>query len=226
MSRVDRVLSARHRAVIGLRLIGAVFVALGLMLLLGWVAAAGVESLLSQQNRVAGYPYSRSGGFAGWLSLLRVLGYAGFCCCTGGFFVIFIAPRVGSIWMPFGRSGDCPRCLYPLAGLEESACPECGLSLEGIHPQLGASPSLRDEADRGLIRWIWIARWVGLALVTLGVLLGLSALWGIFVAPGSRGGRGSQPSSLGGYLLLAIILFWGGVAMAIWARVSLRKGAR
>src|SRR5690606_9713826 len=107
MSRVDRVLSARHRAVIGLRLIGAVFVALGLMLLLGWVAAAGVESLLSQQNRVAGYQFTRSGGFGDWLSLLRVLGYAGFCCCTIGFFVIFIAPRVGAIWMPFGRSSDC-----------------------------------------------------------------------------------------------------------------------
>lgn len=215
MSRVDDILSARSRTATGLRLIGSTFVTLGLVLLLGWVAVAGMESLLSRSTQGGfGRTFGGTRSFGDWLNMLRVLGYAGFCFTVGGFLVIAAAPRLSVIWLPLGRGRDCPRCMYPLAGIPQTDCPECGLELSNSKAE-ATSDLLNSLGTPEPLTWLMILRWTSVALIVGGLLFGGSVLWGIYVAPGGTGG--ARPSPINGSTMLALMMITGGAALAIWS---------
>ncbi len=107
------IMRLRYFVRVGVRIAGAVLVAFSMVLAAG-VLLGFVSQFVSGQGIRLGFVLA---------GLLTVLGPG-----MVGLLLVALAPKVARWLVPI-PTYRCPQCDYPLAGVTEGFCPECGLVL-------------------------------------------------------------------------------------------------
>ena len=169
---------ARWRLVAWLRIIGGVFIFIGLPAMVSWLGEG-----LRDGDLWSYYYYAER----------IIIGLGGLIL---GPIILALAPLLVRLLLPVPASTECPRCRYPMAGASGGRCPECGLEvgdayIAGATSGAGRRPGrwarLLDESapSLALLGCAWTAVLALLALVGFGASLGPLGvfIWLIVAAP-------------------------------------------
>jgi len=138
-------MTARSFATVCVRLLGLLFLLLGIALLAGQVFPLLAYMQWINWDLTAFLPSFDRAMFYG----LNANHVGGSIVCTSlGWYLLFRGRRV-LVWIVRGLGDECTSCGYDLTGVKGGKCPECGASVRPEAPTVSGHPATPAERSNG-----------------------------------------------------------------------------